>query len=377
MTRFSLLAIGGLSTIGLYKTYHRDDFSFLHYPLRYIDPERAHAITLWCLKHYPIKQKEFPEYCNVKVGNLTFTNPVGLAAGFDKNGVVIDKCFGLGLGFVEIGSVTPLPQPGNTPPRVWRISNHSIRNHLGLPSMGFEKVLENIQSYPVTLRLTYPAFSHFYCIHIKDRYTRGIVGVNIARGNNGTNNDYLKGIETFIHHASYLVVNISCPNVDNLCDAYRKDQLRILLTDVMDTKTKVRGQAPILLKISPDLTDDQLQDVADVCMEKKIDGIIVGNTMRSDEKGGISGSLLFRTSNYALASIYKATKGTIPLIGAGGVNDGETAVKKIKAGASLIQLYTGLVTRGPRVIGEINDTLKQYDLKEIRGKDVEEILKKE
>ena len=312
--------------------------------LFYFDAEVAHRITINFLKTYQIKNNICHPSLSCSIFGLNFTNPVGLAAGFDKNSEVPNNIINLGFGFSEVGTVTPLPQSGNSKPRVFRLKNeNAIINRLGFNNEGFEVVKERLF-----------------------KRENNIIGVNIGANKNSKDfiNDYIKGIKFFSSTASYLTINISSPNTPGLRDLQSIDSFSSLLNKIDQLKKNSSEIIlPILIKISPDINDNDLESLCEKVLSSSIDGLIISNTtisrhsVSSEEKGGLSGDPLFDISTRKLNEVYKHTEGKIPLIGVGGVDTAEKAYKKIKNGASLIQLYTGLVYKGPKLINEINKGL--------------------
>tara|TARA_Y100001936_G_scaffold240970_1_gene276167 strand:+ start:905 stop:1936 length:1032 start_codon:yes stop_codon:yes gene_type:complete len=312
--------------------------------LFYFDAEVAHRITINFLKTYQIKNNICHPSLSCSIFGLNFTNPVGLAAGFDKNSEVPNNIINLGFGFSEVGTVTPLPQSGNSKPRVFRLKNeNAIINRLGFNNEGFEVVKERLF-----------------------KRENNIIGVNIGANKNSKDfiNDYIKGIKFFSSTASYLTINISSPNTPGLRDLQSIDSFSSLLNKIDQLKKNSSEiSLPILIKISPDINDNDLESLCEKVLSSSIDGLIISNTtisrhsVSSEEKGGLSGDPLFDISTRKLNEVYKHTEGKIPLIGVGGVDTAEKAYKKIKNGASLIQLYTGLVYKGPKLINEINKGL--------------------
>ena len=315
--------------------------------LFYFDAEVAHRITINFLKTYQIKNNICHPSLSCSIFGLNFTNPVGLAAGFDKNSEVPNNIINLGFGFSEVGTVTPLPQSGNSKPRVFRLKNeNAIINRLGFNNEGFEVVKERLF-----------------------KRENNIIGVNIGANKNSKDfiNDYIKGIKFFSSTASYLTINISSPNTPGLRDLQSIDSFSSLLNKIDQLKKNSSEiSLPILIKISPDINNEDLESLCEKVLSSSIDGLIVSNTtisrysVSSEEKGGLSGEPLFDISTRKLSKVYKYTEGKIPLIGVGGVDSAEKAYKKIKNGASLIQLYTGLVYKGPRLINEINRGLVEF-----------------
>lgn len=314
-----------------------------------LDPEAAHELTLRALELgiYPRCGPEKNHALGHSVFGLSFPNPVGIAAGFDKNARVPDAVLALGCGFAEIGTTTPEPQTGNPAPRVFRlIPERAVINRLGFNNEGHAAALRRL----------------------RQRAQRGIVGVNVGANKESGDRvgDYVAGIEAFYDVASYFTVNISSPNTPGLRDLQAPDALDELLSRVMaarSQKTAAGGPSrPIVVKLAPDLAEDAVRDVAGLLVRHGVDGIAVSNTTlarpgltgtAAQEAGGLSGRPLFRRSTVMLARMYQATDGRVPLIGIGGIDSPETALAKIEAGASLLQLYTGLIYEGPNLIRRI------------------------
>lgn len=322
--------------------------------LRVLDPEDAHALAVKALRFAPLRASAAADAgLAVEAFGLKFRNPIGIAAGFDKHGAAPDALLRLGFGFVEVGTVTPRPQPGNTRPRVFRLEHdEAVINRLGFNSQGQAAVGARLRA----------------------RATRGgIVGVNIGANKDTVDRaaDYVAGIEALAAVASYFAVNVSSPNTPGLRDLQARAALDELLARVIEARERVAMTAerkPLLLKIAPDLTLAELDDVIDVARRRGIDGLVVSNTTvgrplqlrdrdRAAQPGGLSGRPLFRLSTRLLAETYVRVEGQFPLIGVGGIDSGAAALAKIKAGATLVQLYTGLVYRGLRLVGEIKAEL--------------------
>lgn len=269
---------------------------------------------------------------------LEFPNPVGVAAGFDKNVEVADALLRLGFGFVEVGTITPRPQAGNPKPRLFRlIEDEAVINRLGFNGDGIEVARSRLQS--------------------RDRV--GIVGANVGKNRDSVDEiaDYVSGISAFAPHADYLTVNISSPNTPGLRDLQRKERLVELLRAVLAARANTAFRPPILVKVAPDLDEAEIRDIAEAALASGIDGIIATNTtierpssLRSAHKleaGGLSGRSLFARSTRVLHELYIATEGKLPLVGVGGIASGRDAYEKIRAGASLVQLYSAMVFHGP------------------------------
>jgi dihydroorotate dehydrogenase len=311
--------------------------------LHKMDAEQAHGLTISSLKAGlgGSRGAIISATLGTKLFGLTFVNPVGLAPGFDKNAEVPDAMLGQGFGFVEIGTVTPRPQHGNAKPRLFRlVEDQAVINRMGFNNDGQQAVLRRLEAR---------------------RNRGGIVGVNVGANKDSSDRiaDYVSGIEAFRDVASYITINISSPNTPGLRNMQGRAELLKLLSALNATRKTV---LPMLLKIAPDLAEADLQDVADVCAIEAVDGVIVSNTTISRpnlkspharEMGGLSGKPLFDLSTQQLALFYKMTASKIPLIGVGGVSDVETAWAKIRAGASLIQIYSALVYKGPALVSDI------------------------
>jgi dihydroorotate dehydrogenase len=332
--------------------------------LRWLDPEDAHRLAIQGLRFLPPgKPRPDDPKLAVRAFGLNFPNPIGMAAGFDKNAEVPDALLRLGFGFVEIGSVTPKPQSGNPRPRLFRLErDEAVVNRMGFNNDGAETALRRLAARA----------QH-----------GGIVGVNVGANKDSPDRvaDYVKLIETFAPVASYFTVNVSSPNTPGLRNLQEGALLDDLLAKVIDARERVRqkaGDTPVLLKIAPDLSLAQLDDVVQVARSRRVDGMIVSNTtiarpstlreeMRAKEQGGLSGRPLFRLSTRMVAETYVRVEGAFPLIGVGGVDSGGAALTKIRAGASLIQLYSSLVYKGLGLVDEIKRDLTSTLLR--TGKD--------
>lgn len=314
------------------------------------DPERAHRLTGFALKWIRARGTERPvdSALGLNLWGINFANPVGLAAGFDKTAELIDPLLRLGFGFIEVGSITPHPQQGNPRPRIFRLKeDEAVVNRMGFNNDGHAAALR--------------------CMKMRKR-ARGIVGVNLGANRESSDPvaDYVKGVIAFEGTADYLVVNISSPNTPGLRTMQQADRLEPLLLRIGEARRSQHKLCPLLIKIAPDLNEDELAKVAEIALRLKIDGIIVSNTtvtrphLKSPdaaEEGGLSGRPLFELSTRRLAQLFRLTVGKIPLVGVGGINSGETAWEKFRAGASLIQLYTGLIYEGPGLVSAINHDL--------------------
>jgi dihydroorotate dehydrogenase len=320
-----------------------------------MDPEDAHAATIKALRLTPLPAAApADERLASTVFGLRFPNPVGMAAGFDKGADVPGALLRLGFGFVEIGTVTPAPQPGNPRPRLFRlVEDEAVVNRFGFNSEGHDVVHDRLRNRAGP---------------------KGIIGVNVGANKDAFDRgaDYVSGIAAFADVASYFAINISSPNTPGLRDLQQAAALDDLLARVLDARDRSHeryGRKPVLLKIAPDLDEAELDDIVAVSRARGIDGMIVSNTTiarspllispQARESGGLSGKPLFAASTRVLAQTYQRVEGQFPLVGVGGVQDAETAFSKLEAGASLIQLYSALVYHGPNLVAEINKGLAQ------------------
>jgi dihydroorotate dehydrogenase len=322
--------------------------------LRWLDPEDAHRLAVQGLRFLPpVKPRADDAKLAVRAFGLNFPNPIGMAAGFDKNAEVPDALLRLGFGFVEIGTVTPRPQSGNPRPRLFRLDrDEGVINRMGFNNDGAETVLRRLASRA---------------------HLAGIVGVNVGANKDSPDRvaDYVRLIETFAPLASYFTVNVSSPNTPGLRNLQQGHILDDLLAKVIDARERVRekaGDTPVLLKIAPDLSLAELDEVVHVARSRRVDGMIVANTTvarpstlreaaRAKEQGGLSGRPLFRLSTRMVAETYVRVEGAFPLIGVGGIDSGGAALTKIRAGASLIQLYSSLTYKGLRLVEDIKSDL--------------------
>jgi dihydroorotate dehydrogenase len=325
--------------------------------LRLVDPEDAHSLALAALRLAPVSRPPADDArLAVTAFGLTFSNPIGVAPGLDKNALVPEALLRFGFGFVEVGTVTPRPQAGNPRPRVFRLeADQAIVNRLGFNSEGLDAVRERLAARA-------------------DR--GGIVGVNIGANKESPDRcaDYVALIAALAPVASYFAVNVSSPNTPGLRDLQQRAMLDDLLARVMEARERAAaaaaGRKPVLLKIAPDLALAELDDVVAVARARGVDGMIVSNTtisrpagLRDDaaaQSGGLSGRPLFRLSTRILAETFVRAEGAFPLIGVGGIDSGAAAFAKIKAGASLVQLYTGLVYRGLDLVAAIKTELGDF-----------------
>ena len=315
--------------------------------LHALDPERAHDLTLRALAALPLRAPppDDPRLAMHAFG-LRFPNPIGLAAGFDKNGSITHKAPALGFGFVEIGTLTPLAQPGNPKPRLFRLPREqAVINRFGFNNRGHAEALKTL------------------------RKGSAVLGVNVGANKQAIDRtaDYVAGIRAFVEVADYFTINVSSPNTPGLRDLQKPDALDELLArvlDARDAKAEMFGRKPVLLKIAPDLSLRELDGIVQVARARKIDGMIVSNTTiarppamaagrHGGEAGGLSGRPLLEMSTRMLAATFLRVERQFPLVGVGGVDGPEAAWAKIEAGASLVQLYTALVFAGPGLVAEI------------------------
>ncbi len=319
--------------------------------LHLLDAEDAHQATIALLKFLPrLKPPQDNPNLSVQTFGLSFPNPIGLAAGFDKDAEVFEAMLTLGFGFVEVGTLTPRAQPGNPRPRAFRLTpDWGVINRYGFNNHGHA---------PARARL--------------ERYRQsGIIGVNIGANKDATDRiqDYVAGIDAFATVASYFTINVSSPNTPGLRDLQEPKMLTELLARVIEIRNKQNFYKPILLKIAPDLSYAQLDDIVHVARTRGVDGMIVSNTTLArpkmlkspyrEEAGGLSGAPLFDASTRILAQTYLRVENQFPLIGVGGIDSPETARIKIEAGATLIQLYSALIYEGHELIEKIKNDLSQ------------------
>jgi len=313
-----------------------------------LPPETAHRAAILGLKlapPFPAKRPD-PRLAVAALG-LSFPNPLGLAAGFDKNAEVPGAMLRLGFGFVEVGTLTPRPQPGNPRPRLFRLrEDGAVINRFGFNNEGYDRARARLQRRP-----------------------EGLVGVNVGANKDAADRiaDYALGVKTFAPVADYLAINVSSPNTPGLRDLQRRDALDALVARVVEASEATAPRRPLLVKIAPDLDERELDDILAIALTRRVDGLIVSNTtvsrpptLRSrhrGETGGLSGRPLFAPSTRLLAQACLKLGGAITLIGCGGIEDAETALVKIEAGADLVQLYTSLALKGVGVVAEVLDGL--------------------
>ena len=329
-------------------------FSKLRSLIFKVDPEKAHTLAIKSLK-FNLVPNVFDENKNdpifqTKIFDKDLDNPIGMAAGFDKNAEVYNSLFKLGFGFVEVGTITPLKQYGNPKPRVFRlVEDEALINRLGFNNQGAEIVKERI----------------------KRNKKLGLLGINVGPNKDSSDrlNDYLIGLKTFYDDADYITINISSPNTENLRTFHEGDKLQDLLKSIMEEKKNLKSNIPIAVKVSPDISEDQVNQISEILLEHEIKAIIVSNTseatrdklsnIQRHQKGGLSGKPIEEKSNILINKFYKLLKGKIKIIGVGGVDSGQAAYDKFIAGADFVQLYTGMVFKGPNIAGIIKKDLKE------------------
>ncbi len=339
-------------------------FSFLRPFIFNLDPEKAHDLAIKSLKYNFLPESLFKveneEMLSMKLFGKELRNPIGLAAGFDKSAEVYNQILKLGFGFVEVGTVTPRKQFGNEKPRIFRLEeDKAMINRLGFNNDGSNIIKKRIEN------------------NIPD----GLLGINIGPNKDTKNmtDDFISCAETFFPLGDYITINISSPNTEGLRDFHKSEMLKVLLKKINDIREKSEFNKSFLLKISPDLQDEHIGDIISLITEYKINGVILTNTTeanrdsllssKKNEIGGLSGAPLKNISNEIIKKFYKELKGKIPIIGVGGIDSGESAYEKISAGASAIQLYTGMIYKGPSIVKDIKkeliDILKEKNYRNI------------
>jgi len=334
-------------------------FSKLRSLIFKFDPEIAHNLAIKSLKFNFVsnifdENKNDPMFQTNLFGRQ-IDNPIGLAAGFDKNAEVYNPLFRLGFGFVEVGTVTPLKQYGNPKPRVFRLEeDQALINRLGFNSFGASNVNSIIRSNP----------------------PNGLLGINIGTNSDTKDklNDYLICLKTFHDIADYITINISSPNTENLRDFHDQNKFENLINLIEQEMRKLKSNTPIVIKISPDISDEQAAQISEILLKHEIRAIIVSNTTEGNrenlinvskhQKGGLSGKPLETRSNQLISTFYNLLKGKISIIGVGGVDSGKSAYAKFLAGANFIQLYTGMVYQGPNIVAKIKKELKELLINE-------------
>ena len=334
-------------------------FSNLRSLIFKLDPETAHSLAIKSLKFNFIsnildKDKDNPLF-KTKLFNKDIVNPIGMAAGFDKNAEVYNSLFKLGFGFVEVGTVTPLKQYGNPKPRVFRLfEDEALINRLGFNNLGAKNIMDRIRSNSQI----------------------GLLGINIGPNKDTKNrlDDYVKCLKTFHEVADYITINISSPNTEDLRNFHEQKKLNELL-QLIDKKKKIlNSEIPIAVKVSPDIDDQEINKICEVLLNNNIEAIIVSNTsdstrdslsnIQKHQKGGLSGKPIEEKSTTLINKFYNILNGKIKIIGVGGVDSGKSAYQKFLAGANYVQLYTGMVYRGPNIVNMIKKELKDLLLKD-------------
>jgi len=314
------------------------------------EPELAHDLAIKALKYnfIPPKKISYNKLIETKIFSKTIPNPIGLAAGFDKDAEVYNRIFDLGFGFAEIGTVTPLKQYGNEKPRVFRLEeDKALINRLGFNNSGSENVLSRIAK----------------------NTPKGLLGINIGPNKDSKDRlkDYLICFKKFHNFADYITINISSPNTENLRSLHNENELRELLKSINEEKKLLNSKVPLVVKISPDIHEKEVSIISDLLLKFDISAVIISNstdTTRENlininklEKGGLSGKPLEKKSNNLISKFYEILKGKVIIIGVGGVDSGKSAYEKILRGANLIQLYTGMVYQGPNIASKISEEL--------------------
>ncbi len=320
-----------------------------------LPPEEAHKLTLNALERslHPKQITPDPDCLAISAFGLDFSNPIAIAAGFDKDARVADAVIGMGCGFAEVGTTTPRPQPGNPAPRIFRLlQDQGLINRLGFNNAGHQAALENLSR----------------------RQCRAPLCINIGANKDSDNriSDYVAGLITFYDLASLFMINISSPNTPGLRDLQAPKTLDALVSALIEARQSLcsagKPKRPLVVKLAPDIAEDDLTPIIERLVKLDVDGIALSNTTlardgltssHKKEAGGLSGRPVFHRSTVMLARVYQLTQGKIPLIGIGGIDSGETALAKIEAGATLLELYTGLIYRGPGLISEIKQHLAQ------------------
>ena len=334
-------------------------FSNLRSLIFKLDPETAHSLAIKSLKFNFIpnildEEKNNPLF-KTKLFNKEIENPIGMAAGFDKNAEVYNSLFNLGFGFVEVGTVTPLQQYGNPKPRVFRlVEDEALINRLGFNNQGSKNIVNRIKRNNPT----------------------GLLGINIGPNKDSEDriNDYIQCLKIFNGVSDYITINISSPNTEDLRNFHDQKKLNDLLKLVEEEKKDLNSKTPIAVKVSPDIDDKEIMKISEVLLNNEIEAIIISNTSdttrenlqntQSHQKGGLSGKPIESKSSELIRKFYKILKGRIKIIGVGGVDSGRTAYQKLLAGADYLQLYTGMVFRGPNIVSLIKKELKEILLRD-------------
>ncbi|KAL5021787.1 hypothetical protein ScPMuIL_000942 [Solemya velum] len=353
---------GGTVFYGIYAVYSGNEKMYTNVVMpvvKLLDAETAHNFAVKAAKYKLVPRPRVPDPAclQTRVWDREFSNPIGLAAGFDKHGEAVDGLLKMGFGFVEVGSVTPLKQPGNEKPRVFRLlEDEGIINRYGFNSDGHDTVYSRLK-----FRESEPRVG-----------AKGCMGVNLGKNKLSAYpvDDYVQGVKKFGKVADYLVVNISSPNTPGLREMQGREQLENLIHVVSLERNKLRltRKPPLLVKIAPDLSDKDKEDIAAVVTkDNRVDGLVISNTtvsrphslqsLNKSEVGGLSGSPLKDLATTTIHDMYRLTEGKLPIIGVGGISSGKDAYEKIKAGACLVQIYTALIYQGPPVIARIKREL--------------------
>jgi dihydroorotate dehydrogenase len=334
-------------------------FSNLRSLIFKFDPETAHNLAIKSLKFNFVpnildNDKNNPLF-KTKLFNKELENPIGMAAGFDKNAEVYNSLFRLGFGFVEVGTITPLKQYGNPKPRVFRlVEDEALINRLGFNNLGAQNIADRIKSNKQS----------------------GLLGVNIGPNKDSENRlrDYIECLKTFHHTADYITINISSPNTEDLRSFHEQTKLDELLQTINKEKKDLNSKVPIAVKVSPDIDDQEVNKITEVLLSNNIEVVIISNTSDSSrdslsniqkhQKGGLSGKPIEKKSSILINKFYKLLNGRIKIIGVGGVDSGKSAYEKFLAGASYVQLYTGMVFKGPNIVNMIKKELKELLIKD-------------
>jgi dihydroorotate dehydrogenase len=334
-------------------------FSNLRSLIFKLDPEKAHTLAIKSLKFNLVpnlfQDRENDSLFKTTLFNKELNNPIGMAAGFDKNAEVYNQLFKIGFGFVEVGTITPLNQYGNPKPRVFRlVEDEALINRLGFNNHGAQNILGRIKENP----------------------KKGILGINIGPNKDSQNRleDYLSGLKSFYRVADYITINISSPNTTNLRNFHDQTRLEELLKEIKNEKKNLNSKIPIAVKIAPDINDDEIIKISEVLISNEVEAVIISNTsnatreklidIQKHQKGGLSGKPIEDKSNLLINKFYKYLKNKIKIIGVGGVDSGLSAYNKFLAGAHYVQLYTGMVYKGPNIVNIIKNDLGELLLKE-------------
>ncbi|KAL5273655.1 DHODH family protein [Megaselia abdita] len=371
--------------LNVYKGNEKFYDNFVMPIVQKIPPEASHRLAVLACKYnlFPESKASDPETLCTDFFGQKISNPIGIAAGFDKQGEAVEGLERIGFGIVEIGSITPFPQPGNEKPRVFRlVEDKAIINRYGFNSDGHKVVFDRLKEIRMKSSL------------------KGVLGINLGKNKTSTDalRDYVEGVQLFGTISDYLVINVSSPNTPGLRDLQGKKDLENLLRGVLSARNKLptNNKVPIFLKLAPDLTQQDIKDITSVISSKdcKVDGLIISNTtidktkLNSSEElttqaGGLSGAPLKNRSTELIAQVYNLTGGKVPIIGVGGVFSGADAYEKIQAGASYVQLYTSLIYHGPPIVEkvkrELDEILKKdgfNNVKDAVGSNFKQFLRK-